>query len=163
MESSDVLALASSRPIVDADDGAVLIRADEPHPALYVLVSGALEVRGGDTAIARLAEPGSIVGELGLLLAAPASADVVAIGPTRVHRIDDAAELFRSDPDFGRHLAVILAQRLRRVTTYLADLQAQFADRAGSLGAVPAVLHELLGGDRPAADVGSEREPNGPY
>lgn len=163
MESADVLALASSRPIVEVADGDALIRAGQPDPALYVLVSGALEVRSGDAPIARLPEPGTIVGEIGLLLGVPATADVVAVGATRVHRLDDAAELFASNPEFGRHLAVMLASRLRRVTTYLVDLQEQFADRSGSLGVVPEVLQDLLGSDRPPADVGSDREPDSPY
>lgn len=163
MESSQILALAATRPSVDVADGEALIREGQPDPALYVLASGVLEVRSGGTTIARLTGPGAIVGELGLLLGTPAGADVVAVGSTRAHRLDDAAELFRSDPDFGRHLAVVLAQRLRQVTTYLVDLQEQFADQPGSLGAVPEVLVDLLSGSRPAPDLGSERETDSPY
>lgn len=163
METTDVLALAASRPAVEVGDGEAVIRTGDTDPALYVLVSGTLEVRAGDATIARFDESGAIVGEIGLLLGVPATADVVAVGPTRVHRLDDAAELFASNPEFGRHLAVILAARLRRVTTFLADLQEQFADQRGALGAVPEVLGELLGSGGPTPQVGSERAADSPY
>jgi CRP-like cAMP-binding protein len=108
-------------------------------------------------------EPGSLVGEIGLLLGTPANADVVAAGDTVVHRIDDAADLFIAHPEFGRHLAVVLARRLRQVTTFLGDIEQQFAGRSGMLGLVPTVLTELLSGSVGDVDPGSERELDSPY
>jgi hypothetical protein len=49
------------------------------------------------------------------------------------------------------------------VSTYLSDLQRQFADSGDVLGLVPTVLQELLGGARPVPDPGSDREPDAPY
>ena len=163
MEATDILELAGDATQVAVADGEVLIADGEADPSLYVLEAGTLDVRRSGHQVARLVEPGSVVGELGLLLGTPASADVVANGPVVVRRLDDAETLFRTHPEFGRHLAVVLARRLRQVTSYLADLQEQFADQAGTLGLVSTVGGELLGGTHAQVDSGSEREPDSPY
>lgn len=147
-------------------DGEVVVRDGDRTGALFVLVEGGLEVRRNGHPIARFSEPGTIVGEMGLLLDIPATADVVAAGDTAVRRMDDAEGCFGSNPGFARHLATVLAQRLWSVTTYLGDLQDQYADRSDTLGLMPTVLGDLLGGARPAGDgveLGSDREPDSPY
>jgi CRP-like cAMP-binding protein len=163
MDHADVLRLAREHPALSVPDGDTVIVEGDAVAVLYVLASGALEVRVGDRVIASFAEPGSVVGEIGLLLGTPASADVIAVGDTVVHRVDDATALFTDHPDFGRHLAVELARRLRHVTTFLGDIERQFADRKGTLGLVPDVLSGLLGGSVADVDAGSDREPDSPY
>ncbi len=163
MDSSDVLRLADGAPESEVGPGDSIIRFGEANPALCVLVSGALEVRRNGVAIARLSEPGAIVGEMSLLLGTPASADVIAVEASVVRRIDDAERLFRDVPEFGRHLAVTLARRLHRVTTFLGDLEEQFADQPGTLGLVPTVLKGLLSQEQREVDLGSDREPDSPY
>jgi CRP-like cAMP-binding protein len=145
------------------EPGEAIIRFGDTDAGLFLLVSGALEVRRGAAVIATIDEPGAIVGELSLLLATPASADVSAVGPAVVRQFSDPVGLFRDVPEFGAHLAVLLARRLHRVTTYLGDLQQQFADRPGTLGLVPTVIQTLVGGAADPVDVGSEREPDSPY
>jgi CRP-like cAMP-binding protein len=103
------------------------------------------------------------VGELGLLLDSPASADVVAIGEATVRRLDDAAEVFAEVPEFARFLATLLARRLWQISTYLSDLHEQFADRGEVLGLLPTVLQELMGSNMSELDPGSEREVASPY
>jgi CRP/FNR family cyclic AMP-dependent transcriptional regulator len=163
INTDDVLRLSRGGIEERLDPGTSIIAYAQPDPALFVLVSGALEVRQNGTTIARLTEPGSVVGELGLLLGTPASADVVATEVTVVRRVDDAARLFREVPEFGQFLAVTLAKRLHRVTSFLGDLQRQFEDRPGTLGLVPTVLEDLLAGDHAEFEPGSEREPDSPY
>lgn len=163
MEPSDVLRLADTYPAVDVSDGDAVIADGDTDAALFVLVSGTLAIATGGREIARITEPGSVVGEIGLLLGTPASADVIAVGDAVLRRIDDAAPLFSDHPDFARYLAVVLATRLRQVTTFLGDIERQFADRRDSLGLVPQVLTKLLGGGVAEVDHGSDREPDSPY
>jgi CRP-like cAMP-binding protein len=159
----DILALTAEHPDELVDDGVTLLTNGVRSPALFILVDGELEVQRRGRAVVRMSESGSIVGELGFLLDSPASADVVTVGPTTVRRIDDPARLFDISPDFGRHLATVLARRLWQVSTYLSDLQEQFADKGEVLGLVPKVLNELLGSALPSTDPGSERETESPY
>jgi len=162
----DILQLTRDEPTLEVTDGDAVMRDGERSGALFILVEGGLEVRRHDQTIARFTEPGTIVGEMGLLLDVPATADVVAVGDTVVRRFDDAERCFDTNPEFARHLATVLAQRLWQVTTYLADLRDQYADRSDTLGLVPQVLGDLLGGARSGTatvEVGSEREADSPY
>jgi CRP/FNR family transcriptional regulator, cyclic AMP receptor protein len=163
VDPRQLLQLADGAVEQQVEPGTLIIRHGQPDAALFVLVEGTLEVRRDRNVLARMSEPGSVVGELSMLLGTAASADVVATAPTTVRRVDDAEQMFRDVPDFGRHLAVMLARRLHRVTTYLGDLEEQFADRPGTLGLVPTVLQELLSAEGAAAEPGSEREPDSPY
>ena len=163
MSADHLLALTEGEPERRLAAGEHLIGFGEAEPALYLLCEGGLEVRRDDHMLAVLREPGSVVGELSLLLGTPASADVVATAPSVVRRVDDADRLFREVPEFGQHLAVTLARRLHRVTSLLGDLHRQFADRPGTLGLVPGVVAGLMGDDRPPAEPGSDREPDVPY
>lgn len=163
MNAVDILEVTADRPDLAVAAGERILQHGVRSHSLYVLVAGVLEVQRGGRAVVQIDEPGAVVGELGLLLDSPASADVVAIGPVTVRRIDDAEEFFVRYPDFSRYLATLLARRLWQVSTYLSDLQAQFADRPDILGLVPTVLEDLLGSDRPEPDPGSDREDDSPY
>ncbi len=162
----DILELTKDEPVLTFADGETVVRDGDRTGALFVLVDGELEVRRNGHPIARFAEPSTIVGEMGLLLDVPATADVVAVGDTRVRRMDDAESCFESNPGFARYVATVLAQRLWSITTYLGDLQEQYADRSDTLGLVPTVLGDLLGGARASGDhleLGSDREADSPY
>lgn len=159
----DIIEMTSAVPDVEIDDGTKVIVEGERTGALFVLVDGAFEVQRGGRPVVRMSEPGTIVGELGLLLDTVASADVVAVGDCVARRLDDAERTFAENPEFARHLATLLAHRLWQISTYLSDVQAQYADRSDTLGLMPAVLQELLGGRRPIAEPGSDRELESPY
>jgi CRP/FNR family transcriptional regulator, cyclic AMP receptor protein len=163
VDNADILALTAEHGDTVIVDGERLLEQGVRSNSLYVLVSGTLDVQRRGRSVVQMSEPGSLVGEMGLLLQAPASADVIAIGETRVRRLDDAEEFFERYPDFSRFVATTLARRLLEISSYLSDLQEQFADRTDILGLVPTVVADLFGGRRLVADTGSEREPDSPY
>lgn len=163
MNLAEVLKIVEDSPVVDVAPGERILVDGERSPYLYVLVEGELDVSRRGRTVVRIGEPGAILGELGMLLDQPASADVAAVVPTRVHRIEDGEELLRNSPEFMPFLARTLARRLWQVSTYLTDLQEQFADQSETLGLVPSVLRELIGSATSDPDPGSEREPDSPY
>lgn len=163
MSAADVLALTAGAPERSLSPGEALIRFGDDDPSLYLLCEGELEVRRDGQVLAAFTAPGSVVGELSLLLGTPASADVVAVQQSTVRHVDDPDRLFHEVPAFGQHLAVTLARRLHRVTSLLGELHRQFADRPGTLGLLPDVVAELVGSDRPEPETGSDREPDAPY
>lgn len=163
MKLADILEQVAESPQFAVDDGVAILVEGERSSSIYVLVSGELEVQRRGRGVVRISEPGAIVGELGLLLDQPASADVVAVGPTVVHELEGSDEFFARHPQFMGYLAMMLAKRLLLVSTYLTDLQDQFADSSTTLGLVPTVLRELLDTSGSDIDAGSEREPDSPY
>lgn len=123
--------------------GDVLLSAGTNSGNLFILVSGRLEVAQGDTIIAVISEPGSIVGELSLLLDIPHQADVRAVGDV-VCRVTRGGKAFLAErPEIALHLAEMLALRLKGMLGYLADIKAQYEDRKDHLGMVDEVLLNL--------------------
>lgn len=84
LEAGPIAQLAHHGTLVELDPGEALIRRDEPDTSeFYVLVEGTLVVQGASGFIARLDQPGTVVGEVAVLMAAERSADVIAQSPVR--------------------------------------------------------------------------------
>lgn len=138
--------------------GTALIAEGDPAPGFFILVSGRVAVRKGDTEIVRLSEPGSVFGEISALLGTPASASVIARTEVTARRAADGAACLAGNPALLLHAARILAGRLVQATAYVSDLRAQFADRSDHFGLVDQVLDSLLQQQRAQAVRGPARE-----
>ena len=139
----NMLELSKDFPDVAIADGDVILREGEKTGRLFVLSEGAVEVYRGDVSIALVTEPGSILGEMALLLDIPHTADVRAVGPTRVRIIEHALDHLSGHTAMLVPIAQLLARRLQRSTTYLADLKLQFQDRSDHFGMVDEILESL--------------------
>jgi CRP/FNR family cyclic AMP-dependent transcriptional regulator len=131
-------------PVSDIPDGTLLLAEGQKTGRVYVLAQGRIEVLKGDTQITVLDEPGSLVGEMSLLLDIPHTATARTLGPCRIHVIEDAAAFFRANPELSWLVARLLANRLNAATTYLVDLKRQFAHYGDHLEMVGEVLETLL-------------------
>ena len=121
-------------------DGTVLLSEGQNTGKIYVLVDGRIEVLRGDTQIAVLDEPGSLLGEMSVLLDVPHTATARALGAAEVRIIQDGRSFFGAHPQFSWLVARLLANRLNAATTYLVDLKRQFADHGDHLEMVGEVL-----------------------
>lgn len=158
-----LLALADGLPRRALQRGEVLLVDGEPVSALYVLLSGALRIEKGGSLVAVVAERGTCVGEMSLLLDIPATADVVAEDDAVVAVVDDARALLDDEGSLTLALARLLAGRLQVMTSYLADLKHQYADHDGGLSMVDTVLGSLLRSPGPRTVLRSERDPEPEY
>ena len=131
-------------PVIELGDGDILLREGEKTGHLYALSEGRLVVLRGNTPVALLTEPGSLVGEMGALLDLPHTATVRAIGPVKVHAVEDGASFMSSHPGLSWLVARLLARRLNAATTYLADIKKQFSDSGNHLELVDEVLESLM-------------------
>jgi CRP/FNR family transcriptional regulator, cyclic AMP receptor protein len=102
-----------------------------------------------------------VIGEMAALLGTRATATVAVKQPSRL-RCAAHGENFLSDPAVIRLVAVGLAERLNRITTYLADLKDQYGDAPGT-AMVPEVLNQLLDRRIPPFVPGSVRDPDPEY
>ncbi|ARN81802.1 Crp/Fnr family transcriptional regulator [Methylocystis bryophila] len=146
-------------PLQTLRDGEILVAEGERTGRLFALAEGRLEVVRGDTQVAILTEPGSIVGETSVLLDAPHSATVRALGDARVHRVNDGEAFFAERPELGWILARLLARRLNAGTTYLADLKRQVTGAGNELEKVSETLESLLHRQEAAPQTDSARDP----
>jgi CRP-like cAMP-binding protein len=145
-----------------APAGTVLLQAGDVSSRMLVLVEGEIAIQAEGTVVARLREPGTIVGEMAGLLGSPRTATAVAMTDVVYRTVDDVVSLMEERPDVGMAVARTLAHRLNLVQSYLADVRRQYADRSDQLGAVETVLAALSSAPSVDIDPGSdrEREPN---
>lgn len=119
-----VLELFQGEQIVECKVGEkILIEGQNCH-TLYVLISGSVEIRKGHMPVGRIAEPGSIFGEMSVLLDIPHTADVEVVENSFFYLADTG--FIWSHPEFYKHVCIQLAARLRAVTQYLADQKIPF-------------------------------------
>jgi CRP/FNR family cyclic AMP-dependent transcriptional regulator len=157
------LELAGSLPRRPLAAGEILLTEGETLGALFILLEGALRIEKLGKHIATIVDPGACVGELSLLLDVPATADVVASEASVVAVVDDAKRLLTDHPNLALGLAQLLAARVQHMTTYLADLQQQYADHEGGLGMVNIVLGSLMHKPGVGSELASERDPYPEY
>lgn len=140
--------------------GDILLGEGTKTDSLHILVEGEVEICKNDIPIYATGEPGSLFGEMSVLLQIPHTATVRALGPCRAYFVGDAAGFLRSHQGLGYLLARLLAQRLNAMTSYLADLKAQFHDRSDHLGMVDEVLESLMHHQDDEVIPGSDRYPD---
>jgi CRP/FNR family transcriptional regulator, cyclic AMP receptor protein len=140
--------------------GEVLLSEGSTSGHLHILVEGRIEVLRGSTQVAVVSEPGSVFGEMSVLLNTPHTATVRALSPATVYAYANAAGFLRSDPQIAFIIARLLAQRLNLATTYLADLKRQYAGQGNHLGMVSDVLASLVHQQEAEFIPGSDRLPD---
>ena len=86
---------------------------------LYVLKDGELEVLRDGKHVTTIKTPGSVIGEMSVLLDAPQTATVRAVTEVDYFVIDNAIEVLRSHPDWLLQIARLLAQRVNATTAQL--------------------------------------------
>jgi CRP/FNR family transcriptional regulator, cyclic AMP receptor protein len=155
----ELLALSEALPVRAVEAGHVLVREGERSGALYVLERGALTVTRAGVAIAVISAPGSLVGELAVLVGGDHSATVTATIPSAVRVAGDGVAFLRSSPDMTLLVAKQVAQRMQSLVAYVAELKVQDSDGPG-LEVVDELLARILSWRTEALDHASEREPD---
>jgi CRP-like cAMP-binding protein len=156
---TDLLRLSEDLPVATLSSGDVLIREGTRPGRMLVLVSGSVVVERDGVVFARIDTPGSVFGEMSVLLDRPATATARADTDVSVKVIEDPSGFLVERP--GAALAVLrtTASRLDGLTRYLVDVKQQYADAAGHLGLVDQILGQLVHHQGPTARTGSARDP----
>lgn len=146
-------------PELAAPAGTVLLTQGEDARRALVLVSGRVRVEAAGTVLARVDDPGAVVGEMAGLLGTPRSATVTAETDVVYRVVDDVEAFCLERPEAALAIARILAHRLHLLDAYLADVRRQYADRGDHLGMLDTVLAALATATPAEVDAGSDREP----
>ena len=141
---SDILDFCQGREAKTFKPGDVLIAEGGQEGKLFVLIDGQVEVLRKETQVSYIDEPGSIFGEMSVLLDMPYSATVKALSELRAYVIDDAIAFLASKPEIAIYVASLLARRLYYTTSYLVDLQQQAAGKREDLDLVDRILEQLV-------------------
>lgn len=158
-----LLAAAADLPLETIPAGGVFIKEGTDPGRLLVLVSGEVTVEREGVPFARIDRPGAIFGEMAAVLGQPATATARAATEVVVHVVDDPERFLTERPGAALAVLRVTAARLDRMTQYLVDVKAQFAEEEGHLGMVGSILDTLVNHQGPAARTGSARDPEGDH
>lgn len=141
---ADILDYCSGLKTVRFKSGQVMLPEGERLGKLLVLVDGQVEVIRERTQVTHVDEPGSIFGEMAVLLDMQHSATVKALSDVTAYEIPDALTFLDGHPEFSLQIAIMLARRLYYTTSYLVDLQQQAAGKRQDLDLVDEILASLV-------------------
>lgn len=125
-------------PLATYRAGETIVTAGSKTGRLLILKTGAVAILKDSIEIARVKEPGAVLGEISALLDEPHTADVRAVEDSQFHVAD--AALLEKDPVAVLHVARILARRLVATGTGLVELKKQL-----QAGQSPSALSKMLG------------------
>jgi len=109
---SKVLSVCEGFPETEFHPGDVLLSEGESTGWLYILVEGEVEVLKGDYLVATLSEPGTMFGEMAILLDIGHTATIKASILSRVIVLQQGRDFLQSNPMITYELAQALATRL---------------------------------------------------
>ena len=154
-----LLSFCTSLPEQHFAQGEIILPEGEQTGLIYVLRDGQAEVVKRDIQVTLIDEPGSIIGELSVLLGLPHMATVRAVTACTLYRVADPEEFLRSDTEVSYHLAKLLAQRLHSVTNYLVDIKEQYKDSHDHFEMIDEILDTLIHQQGHDPTPGSDRDP----
>jgi CRP/FNR family transcriptional regulator, cyclic AMP receptor protein len=105
-------------PVVKHRAQEVVLAAGSKTGGLHFLRSGTVEVIKDGVQIASVNAPGSVFGELAVLLDQPHTADVTTLERSEFY-VADAPAILASDPTVALYVAAILARRLDAANRWL--------------------------------------------
>ena len=123
-DSAVVQQKLGSLPVVTYQAGETVLAAGSRSGQLLILKSGAVAIIKEDIEIAKVREPGAVLGELSALLDQPHTANVRALETSQFH-IAKASSLLGKEPIVLLHVAAILARRLDNANQVLIELKSQ--------------------------------------
>ena len=141
---ADILEYCEGLNIASFTAGSTILVEGERLGKIFILKEGEVEVVREKTQVTHIDEPGSIFGEMSVLLDMPHSATVKSLSATRLYEIPDALTFLDKRPEFSLHIATMLARRLYYTTSYLVDLQQQAQGKRQDLDLVDEILASLV-------------------
>lgn len=131
-------------PEVSFSPGEEIITEGVRPDRLLFLRSGKVEVTSEGVRISVIKTPGSVFGELSLLLDTPATATVTAMADCVFHVVEDPMEFLEAHPRVTLQVGRTLAWRLDAATKYLVDAKEQLRECSDHVGMVDGVLDAIL-------------------
>ncbi|MDB5529870.1 MAG: cyclic nucleotide-binding protein [Devosia sp.] len=141
---ADILEYCAGLKVASFKAGSVVLTEGERLGKIYILKEGQVEVIREKTQVTHIDEPGSIFGEMSVLLDMPHSATVKTLSASTMYEIPDALTFLDKRPEFSLHIATMLARRLYYTTSYLVDLQQQAQGKRQDLDLVDEILASLV-------------------
>ncbi|MEQ1899999.1 MAG: cyclic nucleotide-binding domain-containing protein [Devosia sp.] len=140
----DLLALTATQDGRNLGPEEVLVTQGTGGGDLYILEYGALTVTRDGIEIATLSEPGTLVGEMSVLLGTHYSATVRAARDSRVRVIREAKRYLANDPELTLAIAALVAGRLDATSALMVEMSREHAGKPSEQGLLRRIFSALL-------------------
>ena len=110
------------------NEGDIIFRQGDPGDVMYILVSGAVELRirveKGEKLLKCVDTPHDFFGEMALVDGSPRSATAIAVKPTKLIVVDEAQfeKIVLSNGKFAWKIIQVLSQRIRNSNMQISEL-----------------------------------------
>ena len=106
----------------DFHEGEVICNEGDAGDYIYILKKGKLGVYKDDNLVSEYEKPGTILGEMSIILGEKRSASIKALEKSTVSVIRlSVVDMVRNFPSFTVKILTVLAERLKETTTELTD------------------------------------------
>jgi CRP-like cAMP-binding protein len=143
MQAQDVLARLDKFPIRVFDPGDMVLAEGSSSGRLLFLKRGAVDVVMDDVDLTRVDQPGAVFGEIGLLLEAPHTANVLATQSSSFYVVEEAAEFLRAEPLVALYVATVLAGRLDAVNRLVVEARQRALESDQRRGLIAEMIDRL--------------------
>ena len=143
-EPSDFLDQLDSLPRTKVRAGETIFEQGTHSEFLVFLVEGSVEVVKDGIIVDQESRPGSVYGELSILLENPHMAEVRAATDSVIVKVEKPLEFFVEHPEITLQVCRTIAERLTAATRYLVDVRRQFSKDEGHLAMMDKILTTLI-------------------
>ncbi|MCB1064903.1 MAG: cyclic nucleotide-binding domain-containing protein [Verrucomicrobiae bacterium] len=120
-----LLEFCAGKPVESFGPDEVIIGENHKDGKLRILKRGVVEIAKRGTIVNRLSSPGSVLGEIAILLDQSFGATVTTLEDTEVYVIEEGDRFLQENPDFMALVAKLIAKRLRNLTDELVEIREQ--------------------------------------
>lgn len=143
----NILDICDGSEPIEYNPGDTILSEGEKAGVLFVLIEGKVDVVKANHVLNTLSEPGSIFGEISMLLDVSHMATVKVVKASRFYKISITDPMFESS-ELSMQLAMVLASRLNKITKYLVDMKDRSAESEEQFGMVCEALEKYLYQDK---------------
>ncbi len=140
----DILAELDGHPRTEIRAGDVIFEQGAHSGFLVFLIEGGVEVVKDGMTVDHETRPGSVYGEISILLGNPHMAQVKAASDSVIVKIEDPMKFFVDHPVVTLHVCRTIAERLTAATRYLVDFRRQFSKDDTHLEMMDKILTMLI-------------------
>ncbi len=148
---SSLTELTANRPTRTLAAGEILLAQGDGGGDLFILLSGELSVLRDGVKLASLTLPGTLVGEMSVLLGTRSTATVQAERESKVRVVRDARQILEAEPGLAMRVASLVAGRLDATSALLVELSKQHRGSEQNVFARLLNALHMPAADRPSA------------
>lgn len=143
-DADQILKDLDSLPKISVAAGETIFEQGTHSDFLVFLVEGSVEVVSDGMIVAHESRPGSVYGELSILLDNPHMAEVRAAKDSVLIKVPNPLAYFAEHPRVTLLVCRTIAERLTAATRYMADVRRQFSKDEGHVAMLDKILMTLI-------------------